>query len=81
MNEKFTPPGDCPVCGAFVPRGALSCDECGSCSDTGWNEEAFYDGLDLPTEEDVNSQGSSTWVKYLICAGLALLLIYAFVLN
>ena len=46
----FKPPGDCPVCGEFVPARALACRECGSCEKTGWNEDADYDGLDLPDE-------------------------------
>ncbi len=47
---RFRPPGDCPVCGEFVSAGARSCRECGSCEKTGWNDEADYDGLDLPDE-------------------------------
>ena len=47
---RFTPPGECPVCGEFVPARALACRGCGSCEKTGWNEEADYDGLDLPDE-------------------------------
>lgn len=44
----FKPPGDCPVCGDFVPKGLVSCPSCGSCAKSGWNEDADYDGLDLP---------------------------------
>jgi hypothetical protein len=47
---RFHPPGDCPVCGEFVPARALACRGCGSCEKTGWNEDADYDGLDLPDE-------------------------------
>ncbi len=47
---RFKPPGDCPVCGEFVPPRALACRGCGSCEKTGWNEDADYDGLDLPDE-------------------------------
>lgn len=50
MSEEFVPPGDCPVCGEFVPRGARSCRECGSDEKTGWSEAAAYDHLDLPEE-------------------------------
>ncbi len=50
MTEHFVPPGDCPICGEFVPRGAKACRECGSCDKTGWNEDAAYDHLDLPDE-------------------------------
>lgn len=35
-----------------MPRGAVACDDCGSCSKSGWNEAAeTYDGLDLPDED------------------------------
>lgn len=44
----FKPPGDCPICGDFVPKGLVSCPGCGSCAKSGWNEDAGYDGLDLP---------------------------------
>ena len=47
---RFRPPGDCPVCGEFVPARALACRECGSCEKTGWKDDADYDGLDLPDE-------------------------------
>ncbi len=48
---RFKPPGQCPNCGEWVPRGALACDECGSCAKSGWNEDAEQDGLDLPTND------------------------------
>ena len=44
----FKPPGDCPICGEFVPRGLVACPACGSCAKSGWKEEANDDGLDLP---------------------------------
>lgn len=47
----MSPPADwftCPVCGAEVRAGALSCRECGSDDKTGWSTETEYDGLDLP---------------------------------
>ncbi len=48
---RFKPPGQCPVCGEWVPRGAVACDECGSCAKSGWNVDALEsDGLDLPDE-------------------------------
>lgn len=51
----FRPPGECPVCGEFVPRGLVSCPACGSCGKSGWRGDAAYDGLDLPDEpEDFN---------------------------
>jgi hypothetical protein len=51
-DEAFRPPGDCPVCGEFVPRKAMSCAGCGASRDSGWNEEASVSGLDLPDDEE-----------------------------
>lgn len=49
MPSVFTPPGDCPVCGESVPRGARACPDCGADERSGWNEDATrYDELDLP---------------------------------
>jgi len=49
VNNIFTPPGECPVCGENVPRNAQACPGCGADARTGWNEEdTRYDGLDLP---------------------------------
>lgn len=48
----FRPPGQCPVCGEWVPRGAAACDDCGACAKSGWKDDAeIYDGLDLPDED------------------------------
>jgi hypothetical protein len=44
-------PDICPVCGAEVPPDARACSQCGSDEQTGWSEQARYDGLDLPDEE------------------------------
>jgi len=49
---RFKPPGQCPACGEWVPRGALACDDCGACAKSGWKEDAeVYDGLDLPDDD------------------------------
>lgn len=49
---SFKPPGQCPVCGEWVPRGAAACDDCGACAKSGWKADAeVYDGLDLPDED------------------------------
>ncbi len=50
-DEAFRPPGDCPVCGEFVPRRSVACPGCGASRDSGWNEEAAVSGLDLPDDE------------------------------
>ncbi len=48
-KKKFSPPSECPVCGADVPPQARACPECGADERTGWNEDdTRYDGLDLP---------------------------------
>ena len=41
---------NCPVCGADVPRRAKSCPECGACEKSGWSEDQYLDGLNLPDE-------------------------------
>ncbi len=53
MASTFKPPGQCPACGEWVPRGAAACDDCGACAKSGWKAEAAtYDGLDLPDDSD-----------------------------
>ncbi|MBL9116070.1 MAG: hypothetical protein JNJ83_13770 [Verrucomicrobiaceae bacterium] len=48
----FKPPGECPVCGEFVPAKSVACPDCGACERSGWNEDdAIYDGLDLPDDD------------------------------
>jgi len=41
----------CPVCGEDVPRNAKSCPECGACEKSGWSEDQYLDGLNLPDED------------------------------
>lgn len=51
---RFKPPGQCPACGEWVPKGQVACDECGACDRSGWKNPdtaAAYDGLDLPDDE------------------------------
>lgn len=78
----FSPPGDCPTCGAYVEAGAASCEECGSCSQTGWSDESLYDGLDLPGYDEPVGEGKSKgvvqsiWVILLLAA-----LVFVFVLR
>jgi hypothetical protein len=49
---KFRPPGQCPVCGEWVYRGAAACEQCGACAKSGWRAESGYDGLDLPDPDE-----------------------------
>ncbi len=44
-------PEICPNCGAAVPPGAKACPECGSDEQTGWSEDSYTGGLDLPDQE------------------------------
>lgn len=49
---SFKPPGQCPICGEWVPRGAVACNDCGACAKSGWKENSeIYDGLDLGDDE------------------------------
>jgi len=77
---RFQPPGECPVCGEFVPARATVCRGCGSCEKTGWNDDADYDGLDLPDEAFENGdQATRTESRFMRriwwLAGIVLLLI------
>jgi hypothetical protein len=45
-----SPPENCPNCGADVPPDATACPECGADEKTGWSEEAYVGGLNLPDE-------------------------------
>ncbi|MDB6138982.1 MAG: hypothetical protein JWO94_2054 [Verrucomicrobiaceae bacterium] len=48
----FTPPGQCPACGEWIPRHATACDCCGANPRTGWlPQNEVYDGLDLPDDD------------------------------
>ena len=42
----------CPVCGEVVAANALACPECGADEETGWSEQAEYDGVDLPANDE-----------------------------
>jgi uncharacterized Zn finger protein (UPF0148 family) len=44
-------PESCPNCGAAVPRRALACPQCGADENTGWNDRATGQRLDLPDDE------------------------------
>jgi len=60
--SAFVPPGDCPNCGEPVPAGAEACPHCGADERTGWSEETYLDGVELPGEEsEPGGQGRSGW--------------------
>jgi len=47
-NQSFV----CPVCGALLPANAKVCRDCGSDDNTGWAENTYMDGIDLPFDDD-----------------------------
>lgn len=78
---SFQPPGYCPNCGEYVDKGAVACDSCGSCSETGWNEDSLYDGLELPEEESLGPRRENRVLGTIVTLGLLALLVYVFVLR
>jgi len=86
MNAFF-PPGDCPNCGEPVPAGAAACPHCGADERTGWSDETYLDGVDLPGEDaeeparldgpargDGLPRGGRAWLALGLAALLALVL-------
>jgi hypothetical protein len=79
--SAFVPPGDCPNCGEPVPAGAAACPHCGADERTGWSEETYLDGVDLPGEEtessrhgDAGLRGGRAWLAVSLVVVLALVL-------
>lgn len=84
----FVPPGSCPNCGTDVPRGARSCPECGSDEKSGWNDDTYLDGIDLPPgdeeirdeadrirEREFGSRGPRSWKSWLATALIVVLIL------
>jgi ribosomal protein L40E len=42
----------CPHCGGEIKRSAKACRHCGSDDSTGWSDDTYMDGIDLPEEGD-----------------------------
>jgi hypothetical protein len=42
----------CPFCGEEIDANAASCPHCGSDEQTGWSEQRYLDGIDLPGDDD-----------------------------
>lgn len=42
----------CPHCGGEIKRNAKSCRHCGSDDSTGWSNDTYMDGIDVPEEGD-----------------------------
>ena len=47
MNDTFV----CPICGADVPHKARACPQCGADEQTGWSNQTYLDGIDMPGDE------------------------------
>ena len=79
----FVPPGECPNCGEYVEAGASSCDNCGSCEDTGWNEDSAYDGLDIPDweAEESRPKPENRLLSFVVTIILVAALAYVFVFR
>ncbi len=77
---SFEPPGYCPNCGEFVEVGEKACEECGSCSETGWSDESMYDGIDLDNGQEEGVRDNRL-LGTIVSIGLLALLLYVFVLR
>jgi predicted nucleic acid-binding Zn ribbon protein len=42
----------CRFCGEEIPADAAACPVCGSDENTGWSDECYLDGTELPVDED-----------------------------
>jgi len=88
MSQKFVPPGECPVCGDDVPKGAKACPGCGADARSGWDEDdTRYDGLDLPDEAFADEKKPKlaprtgrdpVWIALVVLVTLALVLTFIF---
>ena len=69
----------CPVCGEVVKADALACPACGADDDTGWSEDAEYDGLDLdePDQQAEDRKKKILNFQILVLSIIALLLFLA----
>jgi uncharacterized membrane protein YvbJ len=47
-NDTFS----CPHCGEQVHKNARACPHCGSDDTTGWSDNTYLDGIDLPDDEE-----------------------------
>lgn len=83
MMEELT--FSCPVCGADVPRKAKACPECGACEKSGWSEDQYLDGLDLPEDPHAlpssKSPGGNPLRMWQIVAAILLLAFFLMMLS
>lgn len=82
MPNRIPAPEICPVCGGEVPPGARACPECGADERSGWNEEdARYDGLDLPDDEVPQPVPAKRISGPVVVAAIALVLAIVFIIK
>jgi len=70
----------CPVCGADVPRKAKACPECGACEKSGWSEDQYLDGLNLPDAFDETPRKTSGAGSQRLWQIVAVIVLLAFLL-
>jgi uncharacterized membrane protein YvbJ len=80
-NERTVP---CPYCGADIRADAKACPRCGSDENTGWSDERYLDGIDLPEEgeyeellnKEFGTKRSGTPLTWIAAIGGILLLVF-----
>ncbi len=87
MGNRKNDTVSCPNCGAEISRRARACPSCGSDEETGWSEDTYLDGIDLPDESEYEELKEkefgerSTGIRPVSWAGLVgllLLLLFLF---
>lgn len=51
-REKSAKTVVCRFCGEEIPADAAACPVCGSDEQTGWSDECYLDGTDLPVDTE-----------------------------
>lgn len=79
----------CPFCGEPVSRNAKACRHCGSDDSTGWSDNTYLDGIDIPdeigydelleNEFGVNKKKKLNW--QMLIGGLLLLCFVGFMIS
>lgn len=87
MSSTF----NCPNCGGEVPRKAKACPHCGSDENTGWSDQTYLDGIDLPLSEEFDYDetirrefgggGKRPPLKNIIIGLVALVLLIFFIIR
>lgn len=78
----------CPNCGAQIDRRAKSCPKCGSDEETGWSDQTYMDGIELPDEFDYEElkeeefgKGSNGFKPVSIAGVIGILLLVLFLFG